>query len=38
MLNYDLSPFYRSTVGFDRLLSMLDKLAGGEPNPPAYPP
>ena len=28
MLNYDLSPFYRSTVGFDRLLSMLDKVAG----------
>jgi molecular chaperone IbpA len=38
MLNYDLSPFYRSTVGFDRLLSMLDKVAGGEPNAPAYPP
>lgn len=38
MLNYDLSPFYRSTVGFDRLLSMLDKVAGGEPNAPTYPP
>ena len=38
MLNYDLSPFYRSTVGFDRLLSMLDKVAGGEQNAPAYPP
>ena len=25
MLNYDFSPFYRSTVGFDRLLSLLDK-------------
>ncbi len=38
MLNYDLSPFYRSTVGFDRLLSMLDKVAGSEQNAPSYPP
>ncbi len=38
MLNYDLSPFYRSTVGFDRLLSMLDKAVGAEQNTPAYPP
>ena len=36
MLNYDLSPFYRSTIGFDRLLSMLDKTVGAEQN--AYPP
>ena len=28
MLNYDFSPFYRSTIGFDRLLSLLDKHAG----------
>ena len=38
MLNYDLSPFYRSTVGFDRLLSMLDKSVGAEQNVPTYPP
>jgi molecular chaperone IbpA len=38
MLNYDLSPFYRSTVGFDRLLSMLDKSVGAEQNAPSYPP
>ncbi len=38
MLNYDLSPFYRSTVGFDRLLTMLDKAAGGEQSVPTYPP
>jgi molecular chaperone IbpA len=38
MLNTDLSPFYRSTVGFDRLLSMLDKVAGSEQNAPSYPP
>jgi molecular chaperone IbpA len=38
MLNYDLSPFYRSTVGFDRLLSMLDKAVGAEQSVPSYPP
>ncbi|MFZ0602036.1 MAG: Hsp20 family protein [Roseiarcus sp.] len=38
MSNYDLSPFYRSTVGFDRLFSMLDRVAGGEQNAPTYPP
>jgi molecular chaperone IbpA len=38
MLNYDLAPFYRSTVGFDRLFSMLDRVAGGEQNAPTYPP
>src|SRR5580700_3634383 len=38
MSNYDLSPFYRSTVGFDRLFSMLDRVAGGEQNAPGYPP
>ena len=38
MVNYDLSPFYRSTVGFDRLLTMLDKSVGAEQNAPTYPP
>jgi molecular chaperone IbpA len=38
MSNYDLSPFYRSTVGFDRLFSMLDRVAGGDQNVPSYPP
>jgi molecular chaperone IbpA len=38
MLNYDFSPFYRSTIGFDRLLSLLDKNAGLESSAPAYPP
>ena len=37
MLNYDFSPFYRSTVGFDRLLTLLDKAAGGD-NGQTYPP
>ncbi len=37
MLNYDFSPFYRSTVGFDRLLTLLDKASGGD-NGQTYPP
>ena len=28
MRQYDLSPLYRSTVGFDRLFSILDQMAG----------
>ena len=38
MLNYDFAPFYRSTVGFDRLLSLLDKHSGAEAASPTYPP
>jgi molecular chaperone IbpA len=33
---FDLSPLYRSTVGFDRLAQMLDDVASFES--PAYPP
>jgi len=39
MRNYDLSPLYRSTVGFDRLFSLLDQhssLAGAAPTYPPY--
>jgi molecular chaperone IbpA len=36
MRTYDLSPLYRSTVGFDRLFNLLDTVAGGEAQP--YPP
>jgi molecular chaperone IbpA len=39
MRSFDLSPLYRSTVGFDRLVSMLDKSAGFENGGgTAYPP
>ena len=38
MRNLDLSPLYRSTVGFDRLGSMLDQLLSGETTVPSYPP
>jgi hypothetical protein len=37
-LDFDFSPLYRSTVGFDRLLDMLDQAADVEPVPgwPSY--
>jgi molecular chaperone IbpA len=37
MRTFDLSPLYRSTVGFDRLFSLLDNTAGVESGS-AYPP
>ena len=37
MRHFDLAPLYRSTVGFDGLFSMLDKLTGPE-SVPTYPP
>jgi molecular chaperone IbpA len=37
MRTYDLTPFYRSTVGFDRLFSMLDQTtADTSPGNPPY--
>ena len=37
MRSYDLTPFYRSTVGFDRLFSLLDQAtADGSPGYPPY--
>src|ERR1700729_852750 len=36
MRTYDLAPLYRSTVGFDRLFSLLDQ--GLEGAAPGYPP
>ncbi|MGD9740569.1 MAG: Hsp20 family protein [Bauldia sp.] len=38
MATFDLSPLYRSTVGFDRVFSILDQLAGGESSGTTYPP
>ncbi|MDF2234638.1 Hsp20 family protein [Albimonas sp. CAU 1670] len=38
MRNFDLSPLYRSTVGFDRLAGMMDAALSGETAQPAYPP
>ena len=38
MRTFDLSPLYRSTVGFDRLFSVLDSLGNVDNTPPTYPP
>src|ERR1700694_6096350 len=38
MRTFDCAPLYRSTVGFDRMFSMLDQLGGVEGSVPSYPP
>ena len=38
MRHVDFSPLYRSTVGFDRLFSLLDSMGQPEQSAPAYPP
>ena len=38
MRNFDFSPLYRSTIGFDRLFSLLDQYASVDGGAPSYPP
>jgi molecular chaperone IbpA len=38
MRTFDLSPLYRSTVGFDRLASLLDTTLRGDEATVSYPP
>jgi molecular chaperone IbpA len=38
MRHFDLTPLYRSTIGFDRLGSLLDTLSAFEGDAPSYPP
>ncbi len=43
MRTFDLTPFHRSTIGFDRLFSLLDQakldqVNGAETHAPSYPP
>jgi molecular chaperone IbpA len=38
MRSFDLTPLYRSTVGFDRLFSLLDSYGGPDGSVPTYPP
>ncbi|GAB5469451.1 MAG: Hsp20 family protein [Rhodospirillales bacterium] len=38
MRNYDLSPLLRASVGFDRLMNMLDSAQRSEDSGPTYPP
>jgi molecular chaperone IbpA len=36
MRTFDLTPFYRSTIGFDRLFSLLDQVSDTSPGYPPY--
>jgi len=38
MRHFDLSPLYRSTVGFDRLFSMVDQMSNVDNSSGGYPP
>ncbi|WP_298427865.1 Hsp20 family protein [Rhodoblastus sp.] len=38
MRQFDLSPLYRSTIGFDRLFSLLDQAGAPETAAASYPP
>jgi molecular chaperone IbpA len=38
MRNYDFTPLYRSTVGFDRLANMLDRALSTDVGTNTYPP
>jgi molecular chaperone IbpA len=38
MRTFDLSPLYRSTIGFDRFASLLDSALSAEGAAPSYPP
>ena len=38
MRHFDLAPLYRSTVGFDRLFSLIGQLEGIEQQSQSYPP
>lgn len=38
MRSYDLSPLFRSTVGFDRLSRLMDSALSAQEQAPAYPP
>ena len=38
MRNYDFTPLYRSTVGFDRLANMLDRALSADTGTNTYPP
>lgn len=37
-MRFDLSPLYRSTIGFDRFASLLDQVGGLDVEATAYPP
>ncbi len=38
MRTFDLAPLYRSTVGFDQLANMMDRVLSSDVAQPSYPP
>lgn len=38
MRNFDLSPLYRATVGFDQMADLMDRILTSEPAGTSYPP
>lgn len=38
MRNFDLTPLYRASVGFDQLADMMDRVFTGDTTQPSYPP
>lgn len=38
MRHFDFAPLYRSTVGFDRLVQLLDSVTGFDNDGSTYPP
>ncbi len=38
MRNFDLSPLYRATVGFDQIADLMDRVLSTDVSQPTYPP
>ncbi len=38
MRNFDLTPLYRATVGFDRIADLMDRALTADVSQPSYPP
>ena len=38
MRNFDLTPLYRATVGFDRIADLMDRVVAADIAQPTYPP
>ena len=38
MRSFDISPLYRATVGFDRMMNLLDNASRVDDSAPSYPP
>ncbi|MDH5798617.1 MAG: Hsp20 family protein, partial [Paracoccaceae bacterium] len=38
MRNFDLSPLYRATVGFDQIADLMDRVLTSDVPQPSYPP